>query len=87
MVVVVADSILIPGRRPGGLDASNEPLVGQDPQGVIYRLAGDGTDLDPHSLGDVVRGAVRSVGDRPQDGQTLGRDLETVLAKQVGWIV
>jgi hypothetical protein len=54
---------------------------------MVPRLAGDGTDLRPHILGDIVRGAVRSIGHRPQDGQTLGRDLETVLAKKVGWIV
>jgi hypothetical protein len=87
MVVVVADSILIARRRPGGLDASNEALGDQKPKGVVDRLAGDGTDLGPHGLGDVIRGAVRSTGHRPEDGKTLGRDLDTVLPKKVGWIL
>ena len=26
------------------------------------------------------------VDDRPQDGQTLGRHLQTVLTKQRGWV-
>ena len=34
------------------------------------------------TLVDVVRGAVRSVGHRPQHGQALRRDLQTVPAEQ-----
>jgi hypothetical protein len=85
MVVVVTDPILVTGRRPGGLDASDEALVGQDPEGVEHRLARNGTDVGPYDLGDVDRRAVRSTGHRPQDCQTLGRDLDTVLAKKVSW--
>ena len=51
-------------------------------EGVVHRLAGDGADLGPHDLVDVVGGAVRPVGHRPQHGQTLGRDLQAVLAEQ-----
>ena len=36
-------------------------------------------------LGHLVCGAVRSSGRRPKDGQALGRDLDTVLAKEIGW--
>ena len=51
-------------------------------EGVVHRLARDGADLGPHDLVDVVRGAVRPVGHRPQHGQTLGRDLQAVPAEQ-----
>ena len=50
--------------------------------GVVHRLTGDGTDLGPYDRVDVVRRAVRSVGHRPQNSQTLGRDLQTVPAEK-----
>ena len=86
VVMVVSNPVLEARRRPGGLDASEEALVGQDSEGVVHRLARDGADLGPHDLSDLVRRAVRSSGHRPQDGQTLGRDLEAVPAEKVGWI-
>jgi len=86
MVVIVTHPILVAGRRTGRLDAPDKALVGQQPEGIVYRLSGDGTDLGPHRLSDVVRGAVRSIGHGAQDGQTLGRDLDTVLSKKVGSI-
>ena len=53
-----------------------------DGEGVVHRLAGDRADLGPHDLVDVVGGAVRSVGHRPQHGQALGRDLQAVATQQ-----
>ena len=82
VVVVVTDPVLVAGRRPGGLDAPEEALVGEGREGVVHRLTRDGTDLGPHDLADVVGGAVRSVGHRPQHGQTLGRDLQPMPAQQ-----
>ncbi len=81
VVVVITDPVLVAGRRPGRLDALEEALVGEDRQGVVHRLTGDGTDIGPYGLVDFVRRAVRSVGHCPQNGQTLGRDLQTVLAE------
>ena len=40
------------------------------------------TDPGPYGLIDVVRCAVRSVGHRPQNRQTLGRDGQTVLPEK-----
>ena len=80
--MVVTDPILVAGRRPGGLDAPEEALVGEGREGVVHRLTRDGTDLGPYDVVDVVRGAVRSVGHRPQNSQTLGRDVQTVPAEQ-----
>ncbi|MDH3226672.1 MAG: hypothetical protein OEM67_06245 [Thermoleophilia bacterium] len=70
-------------RRPGGLDASGEARLGQNAEGLVHRPARYGTDLDPHNLGDAFRRAVRSTGHRPQEGQRLGRDLDTALAKRI----
>src|SRR5437588_5512081 len=38
MVVVVSDAVLVAGRRPGGLDAPQETLVGEGRKGVVHRL-------------------------------------------------
>ncbi len=87
VVVIDTDPILVEGRRPGGLNTPEEALLDQRPEGVVYRLSRDGTDLGANGLGDLVCRAVRPTRYRAQHGQTLGRDLETVFAKEVGWIV
>ncbi len=86
VVVVVTDPILVACRRSGGLDASDEVLVSQNPKGVVDRLARDGADLGPHQLGKVVRRTVRSSRHRPEHCQPLGRDLETVSTKKVRFV-
>src|SRR4051812_27338605 len=48
VVVVVADAVLETSRGPGGLDPSDETVVGQHAEGVVHRLAGDHADLRPH---------------------------------------
>ena len=42
VVVVVADAVLIAGRRAGRLDAPQDALVGQRREGLVYGLPGDG---------------------------------------------
>jgi hypothetical protein len=39
VVMVVASPVLVARRRPCGLDASDQTLVGQDGEGVVHRLA------------------------------------------------
>ncbi len=53
------------------------------PRASYTSLARDGADLDSDYLGDILGRTVRSAEHRPQDGQTLWRDPETVLAKQI----
>ena len=85
MVVVVAHAGLVAGRRSGGLDASEQARGDEDRERVVHRLSRDGTDLGPYDLVDVVRGAVRSFGHRPENRQPLGRDPQTVPAeKRIG---
>ena len=84
MVVVVTDAVLITGRRPGRLDAPEQTLVDQDAEGVVHPLTRDRTNLSSDGLGNVVCAAVRSIGHRPQNGQPLGGDLDTVLAEESG---
>ena len=80
--MVVTDPVLEASRRPGGLDTPEEALFGEGRKGVVHRLTRNGTDLAPDDRVDVVRGAVRSVGYRPEHSQTLGRDLQTVPAEK-----
>jgi hypothetical protein len=48
-------------------------------------LARDRADRSPGDLRRIVCRAMRSTEDRLQDGKTLGRDLDTVLAKKISW--
>jgi len=57
--MVVTDPILVPGLRTGSLNASNEPFLDKKTKGVVDRLSGDGADFGPHTLGDIVRRAMR----------------------------
>src|ERR1700731_491051 len=82
MVMVVADAVLIAGRRPGGLYASDDPLVGEGSEGVVHGLERDRTDLGPHGRVDVGGGAVRSLGHSAHNSQTLGGDLHTGPAEE-----
>ena len=81
MVVVVADAILEASRRSGRLNAPDEALGDQDAERVVDRLQRDGADLGPDDLGHGVGRDVRLSRDRPQDGQSLGGDLNAALAK------
>ena len=83
MVVVVADSILESRRRPGWLNAPEEPFGNQDAERVVYRLERDGTDLGPNGIGHAVSGDVRPTRDGPQHSQPLSRYLNTALPEEV----
>ena len=83
VVMVVVDPVLVASRRARRLDTPDEALVGQDTEGVVNRLTRDGADLGPHEFLDLVGRAVRPAGHRSEDGQTLGRHLNTVLAEEV----
>jgi hypothetical protein len=84
VVVIVIDPVFVPGRRTRRLDTPDEAIVGQNAQGVVHRLTRHSSDISPNDLFDLVRGAVRPGGHRPQNGQTLSRYLNAVLAKEVG---
>ncbi len=79
--MVVVDPILVPGRRSGRLNAPDQPLVGQNPQGVVNGLTGDGAYLGACDLLDVIRRPVGSARHGPHDGQALRRDLDSGLPK------
>jgi len=83
MVVVVANPILEARRCPGWLNAPDETFGDQDAEGVVHRLERDGSDLGPDDFGHAVGRDVRLPGDRPQDSQSLGRDLNATLTKEV----
>jgi hypothetical protein len=82
VVVIVADAIFEARGRAGRLDAPDQPLGYQQAQRIVDRLQGDGTDLGPDDLGDRIGRDVGLAGNRPQDGQPLGRHLNAPFAKQ-----
>jgi hypothetical protein len=86
MVVVVANPILEVRGEPGGLDAPDQPFGDQNAEGVVHRLERNGTDLGPDDRGHVVGGDVRLSGDRPENRQSLGRDLNATLTKGIGGV-
>ena len=86
MVVVVADPILEARRRAGGLNPPDQAFGDQNPEGVVHRLERDGTDFGPDDFGYAVSGDVGLTRDRPQDGQSLGRDLNAALTKELSGV-
>lgn len=86
MVMVVADTVLIQRRGAGWLNPSDQPLLGENSQRVVNGLFGNGANLGKHRFHNLIRPAVRIFGDRTQDGQPLGGDLNAVLSKESGCI-
>jgi hypothetical protein len=85
-VVIVIDAVLVASRRPRGLDASDQSVLGECPERVINGLARNGADLGADDFLDVIRRAVRAARDRAQHGESLSRYLKPVLTKYRGWI-
>jgi hypothetical protein len=65
------------------LNSSDETLLDQNTEGVVHGLSRDGTDFSLGDLGDAVGRDVGVSRHCPQHGQALGRNLDTVLAKEV----
>jgi hypothetical protein len=86
VVVVVADAVLVKGRRPGGLNAPDESLLDEDSKGVVHGLSRDGADVSANVRGDLVGRAVGPTRHRAQHGQALGRDLDAPFAKELDQI-
>lgn len=87
VMVIVTDSILVKSRRPGRLDAPDKALLRQNRERIVDRLSRNSADIGPNVCGDIVRRAMGTTRHRPQHGQSLGCDLEAVLAKKVDWII
>lgn len=85
-MMVVVDPIFEESGGAGGFNTPNEALFSQNPECVVNSLTRNGTDLSANVLGNFVRRAMWPSGYRPHNGQALGRNLETVFAKQFGWI-
>jgi hypothetical protein len=86
MVVVVANAILEASGCPGGLNAPEESFGDQDGESVVHRLERDRTDLTPHNPGHLVGRTVRPPRHRAKDRQSLGRDLNPALTKEISRI-
>ncbi len=83
MVMVVSDPILEACGRPRRLNAPDDAFGDQEGERVVHRLERDGADFGPDSFGNAFRCNVRLIRHDSQDRQSLGRDLNTALTKQV----
>jgi len=86
MVVIVANAIFEPRRRPGRLNPPNQALGGKQRERVVHRLERDRSDLGPDDLGHAVRGDVGLPGNGSQHRQPLRRHLDAALPKEVRWV-
>jgi hypothetical protein len=86
MVMVIAHPIFEARRRPRRLNAAEEAFGNQEGERVVHRLERYGADLGPHRLGHAIGCDVRLIRHDAPDRQSLGRDLNTALAKKVRWI-
>jgi hypothetical protein len=81
-MVVVADAGFEASRRPGRLNTPDEAFADQQTECVVHGLQGNGADLGPHGLRHAVGGDVGLTRHRPQDGQPLGRHVNTAFTKE-----
>jgi len=67
VVVIVTDAILEPRWRPGGLDSTNECLVGEDAKRVIDRLPRNRSDVVANDFGQFFCCGMRASGNGLHD--------------------
>jgi len=81
MVMVVANSIFVPGHRTAWLDTPDEVLLDENAERVIDRLPRDRPDVGSDTFGDFFGGRMWVRGNGFQDRDPLSGDLDTVIAK------
>jgi tRNA 2-selenouridine synthase SelU len=86
MVMIVADAILETRRRSGRLNAPDQPFSDEQSQRVVHRLQRNRPDLASHDFRHAVGGDVGFASHCAQDSQTLRRNLNAAVAKQLSWI-
>lgn len=86
MVMVVADPILEARGRSRRLNAAEEAFGNQEGERVVHGLERYGADLGSDSFGHAVGCDVGLIRHDSPDRQSLGRNLNTALAKKVSWI-
>ncbi len=68
---------------PAGWMRLSETRGDQDVEGVVDRLERDGPEFGPDDFGRLVGRDVGPTGNGPHDGQSLGRDPNAALTKEV----
>ncbi len=79
--MVVADAVFVERGGVGGLDATEDAFIREHVQHVVDGLTGDGAEFGPDRLGELIGGRVGMSGNGAQDGDTLGRDREVMVAQ------
>ena len=83
MVVVVADTVLISGRRAWGLDAAYQVLLDEGGERVVHRLTRYRAEDRPHGIGQFVCCCVGVGRYRAHRCQTLCGYLHAVLTQLI----
>lgn len=83
VMMVVADAVFKAGGRVSRLNPTDDAFVGEDVQHIIDRLPGDRAEFGADLHGELIGGRMGMAGDGTQDGDTLGRDREFMLAQGV----
>ena len=83
VVVIVVRAVLVASWRASGLDSPDEPVVDEDAERVVDRLARDCAKLESDEFGEVVRGRVWSFRHGTQHREPLCRDVDATFAKLV----
>ena len=83
VMMVIADAVFKAGGRVSWLYPTDDAFVGEDVQDIIDRLTGDRAEFRADIHGELIGGRMGMAGDGTQDGDTLGRDREVMLAQGV----
>ena len=81
--MVIADAVFVERGGVSWLYPTDDAFVGEDVQDIIDRLPGDRTEFRADIHGELIGGRMGMPGDGTQDGDTLGRDREVMLAQGV----
>jgi len=83
VMMIVAHSIFVSGRRSRRLDSAEEVFLDQDAECAVDGLARDGSDDRPHVVDQLVGRGMGARRHPSHDGQPLSRHLQTVSAKKL----
>lgn len=81
VMVVVANSVLVTSERTSRLNAANQSLLDENPQGVVHGLARNRSDVSSHRFDELIGSCVGMSRNRVAYRQTLCGDLKSAGAQ------
>ena len=86
MMVIVANTVLIQRRGTGRLNATQQPLLHQQMERIVYGLTRDRTELPANLLSHRIGRAMRKRRDHAEDRQSLRSYLHPMSSQQIDYI-